>query len=111
VAAGKTVNVAGAGYVTTQAWLKLYVYLRGLVESELYCDRLGNLYAEIGKTPKVITGVYPSDVTDELEEFGSGPYVEEFVSRGPQTLCVFCLFPRNWKTYIKMYSEGQSTEL
>ena len=38
VAAGKTVNVAVAGYVTIRARLKLYVYLRGLGESELYSD-------------------------------------------------------------------------
>ena len=58
----------------------------------------------------MITRYYPGDVTDELEEFGSGSYVEEFVSDGPQN-CVFCLFPLNRKTYIKMLTEGQSTEL
>jgi len=31
-------NVAVAAYVTTQAWLKLYGYLRKLGKSVLYCD-------------------------------------------------------------------------
>jgi hypothetical protein len=38
VAAGKNVNVAVAAYVTTQAPLKLYEYLREFGESALYCD-------------------------------------------------------------------------
>ena len=43
VATGRKVNVAVAAYVTTQARLKLYEYLRELGESVLYCDRLGDL--------------------------------------------------------------------
>jgi len=38
VASGKNVNVAVAAYVTTQARLKLYVYLSKLGKSVLYCD-------------------------------------------------------------------------
>jgi len=33
----------------------------------------------------VHTRDYLSDLTDELEEFGSGSYIEEFVSGGPKT--------------------------
>jgi len=36
VAAGKNVNLAVAAYVTTQARLKLYEYLRELGKSVLY---------------------------------------------------------------------------
>ena len=35
--------------------------------------------------PKVETGHYVGDITDELEEFSSGSYIEEFVSGGPKT--------------------------
>ena len=38
VAAGKNVNLGVAAYVTTQARLKLYVYLSKLGKSVLYCD-------------------------------------------------------------------------
>ena len=44
--AGKNVNVAVAAYVTTQAHLKLYEYLRELGESVLYCDTDCNLHSE-----------------------------------------------------------------
>jgi len=29
---------------------------------------------------------YLGDLTDELEEFGSGSYIEKFVSGGPKTM-------------------------
>jgi len=38
----------------------------------------------VNKPPKVETGYYLGDLTDELEEFGSGSYIEEFVSGGPK---------------------------
>jgi len=46
VATGKNVNVAVAGYVTSQARLKLYKYLRDLGESVLYCVTDSNLHSE-----------------------------------------------------------------
>jgi len=44
VAAGKNVNVAVAAYVTTQARLKIYEYLREMGESVLYCDTDSVIY-------------------------------------------------------------------
>jgi hypothetical protein len=38
VATGKNVNVVVAAYMTTQARLKVYEYLRELGKSVLYCD-------------------------------------------------------------------------
>jgi hypothetical protein len=45
----------------------------------------------------VETGDYLGDLTDELEEFGSGSYIEEFVSGVPKTmhLLPFALPQRN----------------
>jgi hypothetical protein len=42
--------------------------------------------------PKVKTVAYLSDLTDELQECGSGSYIEEFVSGGPQNYAfsAFC---------------------
>jgi len=78
VVAGKNVNVAVAVYVTTQARLKLqvYKYKKELGESVFYCDTDSVIYIQKGdETPKVKTGDYLGNLTDELEEFGSGSYI------------------------------------
>jgi len=83
VTTGKYVNVALSAYVTTQARLKLYNYLSKLGDSVLYCDTDSLIYIQnVDEPPKVETRYYLGDLTDELEEFGSGSYIEEFVSGG-----------------------------
>jgi hypothetical protein len=52
VAAGKNFNVAVAAYVTTQARLKLYEYLRELGESALYCDPDSVIYIQQVEKPQ-----------------------------------------------------------
>jgi hypothetical protein len=89
----KNVNVAVTAYVTTQVRLKLYMYLSELGESVLYCDTDSVIYVhKVGMTQKVKTGDYLGDLTDELEEFGAGSYLEEYVSGGPKNYAfsVFC---------------------
>jgi hypothetical protein len=93
VSQSKNVNVAIAAYVTTQARLKLYEYLRTLDRSVLYCDTDSVIYVQKpDETQKVRTGDYLGDLTDELEEFGQGSYITEFVSGGPKNYAfsVFC---------------------
>jgi hypothetical protein len=86
VAAGKNVNVADAAYVTTLARLKLYEYLRELRESVLCCDTDSVIYIQnIDEAPKLKTGDYLGDLTDEVE-FGSGSFIEEFVLGGPKSM-------------------------
>jgi len=100
VATGKNVNVAVAAYVTTQARLKLYEYLSKLGKSVLYCDTDWVIHIQnVDEPPKVDTGDYLGDLTDELEEFGSGSYIEEFVSRGTKNYAFFCIFPLDRKTH------------
>jgi len=78
--------VAVAAYVTTQARLKLYEYLSRLGKSVLYCDTFSVICIHNeDEPPKDETGDYLGDLTDELEEFSSGSYIEEFVSGGPKT--------------------------
>ena len=81
----KNVNLAVAAYVTTQARLKLYEYLSKLGKSALYRDTDSVIYIKNVEEPsKVEKGVYLGDLTDELEEFGSGSYIEYFVSVAPK---------------------------
>jgi len=51
IAIGKKVNVAVPAYLTTQAQLKQYEYLRKVVESVLYCDRDSVIFIQLGNDP------------------------------------------------------------
>ena len=84
VAAGKNVNVAVAAYVTTQARLKLYEYLSKLGQSALNCDTHSAIFVQKDNPRKVKTGEYLGDLNDELEDYGSGSFIQEFVSGGPK---------------------------
>ena len=71
--------------MTTQARLKLYEYLRELDESVLYCETDSVIDIQnVGEPKRVKTGDYLSDLTDELEVFGAGSYIEGFVSGIPK---------------------------
>jgi hypothetical protein len=94
-AARKNVKVAVAAYITTQARIKLYEYLRELVESVLYCITDSVIYIQkVDEDSNVKTGGYLCDLTNELEEFDSGPYIQEFVSGGPENYAVSAFCPR-----------------
>jgi len=45
---------------------------------------------------------YLGDLTDELEESGSGSFIDRFVSRGPKNFSVICPSTGNRKTKRKM---------
>ena len=80
VAAGKNVNMAVAAYVTTQAPLKLYEYLGKLGQTVLYCDTDSVFFVQKdNNSPKVKTGDYLGDLTNELEQYGTGSFIQEFV--------------------------------
>ncbi|KAJ8916432.1 hypothetical protein NQ315_014645 [Exocentrus adspersus] len=65
-----TVNVAVAAYVTTQARLKLYSYL----------EQLGDRVLE-GEWD-VPTGAFLGEMTNELDSYGPGSCITEFISSG-----------------------------
>jgi len=98
ITVGKNVNVAFAGYVTTQARLKLYKYLSKLGESLLYCDTDSVIVIQKDNDPqKVKTGDYLGDLTDELEEYGSCSFVDKFVSGGPKNYAFSVFYPSTGK--------------
>jgi len=87
IAAGKNVNVAVAAYVTTQARPKLYEYMSELGECVLYCDTDSVISIQnVDEPPKVRTGYYLGNLTDELEQFSSGSFILEFVSGDQRTM-------------------------
>jgi hypothetical protein len=69
-----------------------------------YCDTDSLIYIrKPGEAPKVKTGDYLGDVTNELEEFGQGSYITEFVSGVPKNYAfsVLCLWTETHKTRCK----------
>jgi hypothetical protein len=56
-----------------------------LGKSVLYCDTGSVIYVQkVDEPTKVTIGDYLGDLKDELEEFGSGSFIDEFVSGGPK---------------------------
>jgi hypothetical protein len=94
ITSGKMVNIAVVAYVTTEARLKLYDYMNRLGQSVLYCDTDSVVYVQkTAKPSKIAIGDYLGDLTDELQEYGSGSYIDEFISGGPKNYAfsVICL--------------------
>ena len=85
VAAGKNVNVTVAAYVITQARLKVYEYLSKLGQSVLYSDTESVIFVQKDNDPEKWKRDYLGDLTDELE-YGSGSFIQEFVSGGPKSM-------------------------
>ncbi|KAJ8962385.1 hypothetical protein NQ318_018369 [Aromia moschata] len=79
-----TVNVVIAAYVTTQARLKLYSYLERLGDRVLYYDTDSVIYVSKEGEYEPETGNFIGDLTDELEIYGKGCYITEFVPGGPK---------------------------
>ncbi|KAJ8915407.1 hypothetical protein NQ315_008296 [Exocentrus adspersus] len=79
-----TVNVTIAAYVTTQARLKLYSYLEKLGDRVLYYDTDSVIYVSREGEWDVPTGSCLGEMTDELEGYGAGSHIKEFVSGGPK---------------------------
>ena len=52
---------------------------------------------KVGEPPKVTVGDYLGDLTDELEEFGSGFFIDEFVSGGPKNYAFSVICPSTGK--------------
>jgi len=49
----------------------------------------------------VTTGDYLGDLTDELEEFGSGSFIDQFVSCGPKNYAFSVICPSTGKSTNK----------
>ncbi|KAG5868585.1 hypothetical protein JTB14_011269 [Gonioctena quinquepunctata] len=77
-----TVNVSIAAYTTAQARLKPYSYLDRLTNRILYYDTNSVIYISRDGEWDVPTGDFLGEMTDELDSYGTGSYITEFVSGG-----------------------------
>ena len=60
----------------------------------MYCDTESVIFSQKNKDPtKVKTADYMCDLTDELEEYGCGSFVDEFVSGGPKNYAFTVFYP------------------
>ena len=73
----------------------------------LYCDTDSVIYIQnVNEPPKFGTGYYLGDLTDELEEFDSGSYIEEFVSGGPKNYAFSVTSPTTGKRTTRCKVKG-----
>lgn len=80
-----TVNVCLAAYTTAQARLKLYSYLEQLGDRVLYYDTDSVIFISRKGEPEPETGECVGELTDELECYGPGSFITEFVCAGPKS--------------------------
>jgi hypothetical protein len=93
--------------VTTQARLKLYDYLNRLGQSVLYYHTDSVVYVQkTAEPPTIAIGDYLGDLTDELQEYGSGSYIDEFVSGGPKNYAFSVICPSTGKRTYKCKVKG-----
>jgi hypothetical protein len=77
-------NVVIAAFTTALARLKLYSYLEKLQDQVLYFDTDSVIFVTRPGGADLETGEYLGQLTDELEEYGPGSYINEFASAGPK---------------------------
>ena len=78
-------NVVLAAFTTSTARLKLYSYLEKLQERVLYFDTDSIVYVSRPQdTYEPPIGCFLGDLTNELEEYGLGAYIDEFIGAGPK---------------------------
>lgn len=94
-----TVNVTLAAYTTSHARLKLYSYLELLGERVLYYDTDSIIFISREGEPEPETGKCVGDLTDELEGYGPGSYITEFVCAGPKSYTYRVYTPTQGKYY------------
>ncbi|KYM83301.1 hypothetical protein ALC53_06225 [Atta colombica] len=71
-------------WTTSQAQLILYEYLEKLGSRVLYCDTDPCIYVSRGEPSEPCMGNFLGDITDELESYGWGSFIESFMSGGPK---------------------------
>lgn len=101
-----TINVCIAAFTTGQARIKLYTCLEMLGQQMLYFDTDSVLFISKEGMQEPSVGPFLGDLTDELEEYGPGSYITEFVSGGPKNYSYTVWSPSKEKKFIKCKVKG-----
>src|SRR5258705_4376983 len=78
-------NVVVGSFVTAQARIKLYSYLKKLGKRVLYCDTDSVIYTTSNDEADIECGDYLGDMTSELSEYGPRASITLFCSAGPKS--------------------------
>jgi len=68
----------------TTSQLILYEHLEKLGSCVLYCDTDSCIYVSRDEPNEPCMGNFLGDITDELESYGRGSFIESFMSGGPK---------------------------
>ena len=87
-------NVVTAAFTTAQARLRLYEYLDKLKERVLYYDTDSCVYVSHDyEEYEPELGNFLGQMTDELDSYGKGSYIQTFISGGPKFYAMRILDP------------------
>ncbi|XP_030757090.1 uncharacterized protein LOC115882961 [Sitophilus oryzae] len=103
-----TVNVCLAAYTTAQARLKLYSYLEKVGDNAIYTDTDSVIYLSKTGQEDIRLGNFLGEMTDELEGYGEGSYIDEFVSGGPKNYTYKVYSPKTGEYSITCKVKGLS---
>lgn len=101
-----TVNVAVAAYTTAGARLQLYKYLDFLQKRVIYFDTDSVIFSQKSDEPTLPLGDFLGDLTDELQEYGRGAFINEFVSGGPKNYAYCVRVPNSSLLHYKCKVKG-----
>ncbi|XP_030762206.1 uncharacterized protein LOC115887022 [Sitophilus oryzae] len=98
-----------AAYTTAQARLKLYSYLEKVGDNAIYTDTDSVIYlSKAGQEEDIPLGNFLGEMTDELEGYGEGSYIDEFVSGGPKNYAYKVYSPKTGEYFITCKVKGLS---
>jgi len=89
-------NPVIAAYTTAHARLKLYSYIEQLNDRVMYFDTDSVIYlSDLNKKGQyeVPIGTSLGEMTDELQDYGDGALIDEFVSGGPKNYAYKIITP------------------
>ncbi|XP_074604005.1 uncharacterized protein LOC141857411 [Brevipalpus obovatus] len=102
-------NIAVAAFVTSYARIKLYKLIQEIESVRqgrvLYFDTDSVIFVEKDADPKIKTGDYLGELTDELVGYGEGAKCKRFTSAGPKNYGYEVHLP-NGETKVSMKTKG-----
>lgn len=87
------VSVPIAAYTTAGARLELYKYLEMLGKRVLYFDTDSIIFTQKEGEENPVTGDFLGMLTNELDPYGAGSFIQEYVSAGPKNYAIKIFSP------------------
>ncbi|GAB0097539.1 DNA-directed DNA polymerase [Sergentomyia squamirostris] len=102
-------NIGVGICTTTNARIKLYSVLSKLGRNLFYCDTDSMIYVvPKGESNPLECGKFLGELTDEIEDYGQGSFIEEFVCCGPKAYGLKIFNPSTNSYKFKVVFKGIS---